>query len=313
VPKTSALINDRERAICARVLEVRRAKGWSQSQLAHVLEISLNQLASIEYGRTPLRYGTADRFCRVVMLSQRWLAEGKDPRDEFIFVATQLQDRIPQALLFSQAYDHFLKREMDAFFSKWKDISERAKTVSQIEELRELMPPIVGTVGPRNAFNITSAWLADAIQSTPDYLLQDLASAIGSTIRHFKTKHVKELADYEKREKELGAKKKRLLTSITPQGNDRGVSFADLIRRLRKAAMAHGKKAQLASFMRVEMPRVSEWLSGRKEPGGKNTLRLLQWLATQEEQTKNSGSAINTAGAKSRVRPYENKPKSTPD
>jgi transcriptional regulator with XRE-family HTH domain len=84
------------------------------------------------------------------------------------------------------------------------------------------------------------------------------------------------------------------LTAITGYRNSSGVRnpLGAMISRLKLATEARGKKAELATYMGVPLPRISEWLSGRIEPGGAATLRLLQWVEQQEaKQTKSSGSA----------------------
>jgi transcriptional regulator with XRE-family HTH domain len=58
-----------------------------------------------------------------------------------------------------------------------------------------------------------------------------------------------------------------------------------LIERLKKATEPRGKKTELAEFLSVSLPRISEWLSGDREPGGETTLQMLQWVTAQERKT----------------------------
>lgn len=51
-----------------------------------------------------------------------------------------------------------------------------------------------------------------------------------------------------------------------------------LIERVKHKASKPGAKAELARMLDVDPARVSEWLSGKKEPGGEYTLRLLKWV-----------------------------------
>ncbi|MDB6112987.1 MAG: Helix-turn-helix domain, partial [Pedosphaera sp.] len=69
-------MNDRERAICARVKQFREQIKWPQPALASELGLTKDKLASIEYGRTPLRYNTAIQLCHVFDLNPHWLATG---------------------------------------------------------------------------------------------------------------------------------------------------------------------------------------------------------------------------------------------
>lgn len=57
-----------------------------------------------------------------------------------------------------------------------------------------------------------------------------------------------------------------------------------LLDKVRKLTEPRGAQSALAEFLQVPTSRVSEWLSGKCEPGGQNTLRLLQWVEQQERQ-----------------------------
>ena len=96
---------------------------------------------------------------------------------------------------------------------------------------------------------------------------------------------------------------KKDLTDITPQGNTPDVHnpLGQLLRRLAHATREHGKKAALAKHLNLTMPRISEWLSGVKEPGGKNTLRLLEWVTAEEaNQIKSPGNVSPSPRPKTR-------------
>jgi transcriptional regulator with XRE-family HTH domain len=69
-------MTDWERAICARVKTARESINWSQAAFAEQLGITRDQLASIEYGRTPLRYDIAWRLRQAFGISLLWLEEG---------------------------------------------------------------------------------------------------------------------------------------------------------------------------------------------------------------------------------------------
>ena len=76
VPRPSGRMTDLERDICARVKTVRESINWSQAAFAEQLGITRDQLASIECGRTPLRYDIAWRLRQSFGISLRWLDEG---------------------------------------------------------------------------------------------------------------------------------------------------------------------------------------------------------------------------------------------
>jgi hypothetical protein len=85
-----------------------------------------------------------------------------------------------------------------------------------------------------------------------------------------------------------------------------------LMQRVKRATVQPGKKTQLSLFLEVPLRRVSEWLSGVRNPSGETTLQLLEWVAAEEaQQNKSPGSATNTARAKARPKVNrENKPTS---
>lgn len=61
-----------------------------------------------------------------------------------------------------------------------------------------------------------------------------------------------------------------------------------LMRRLEDATKIPGTKAKLARLLDVAPSRISEWLSGTKEPGGEYTLKLLRWIEKYEHDKQRS-------------------------
>jgi transcriptional regulator with XRE-family HTH domain len=62
--------------------------------------------------------------------------------------------------------------------------------------------------------------------------------------------------------------------------------LSKLMQRLRSATAVRGQKVALANELGVHRQCVTDWLSGRKEPGGKITLRLLRWVESWEQKQK---------------------------
>lgn len=77
MPKISGLITEKERQIAARVRQVRYSKQLSQPEFSRVLFETTNRMASIEYARTPLTVGVADKICGKFDVSLIWLAHGR--------------------------------------------------------------------------------------------------------------------------------------------------------------------------------------------------------------------------------------------
>jgi len=59
-----------------------------------------------------------------------------------------------------------------------------------------------------------------------------------------------------------------------------------LFRRVRTLTKARGAAVSLAEHLGVSRSTLSDWLSGRFEPGGEVTLRLLKWVTAAEAKQK---------------------------
>ena len=69
-----------------------------------------------------------------------------------------------------------------------------------------------------------------------------------------------------------------------------GVNLKSLLARVNQAASAHGKKTELAKFLRVRLVTVSQWLSLDRAPNGEITLLMQKWVIAQENN-KNAPSS----------------------
>lgn len=80
------------------------------------------------------------------------------------------------------------------------------------------------------------------------------------------------------------AEQKYRLTSSSLKSNNADVQseIQKLMERVKRKSSMPGAKADLARKLGVAPARISEWLSGAKEPGGDYTLRLLRWVSQQE-------------------------------
>ncbi|MFO1461672.1 MAG: helix-turn-helix transcriptional regulator [Verrucomicrobiota bacterium] len=91
------------------------------------------------------------------------------------------------------------------------------------------------------------------------------------------------------------------LQNVSDLVNSKTLSpFAQLLQRLKHAAASRGKKTELAAFLGVPLARVSQWLSGDREPGGATTLRLLEWVQAEEAKTLNGASTPSRAKTRSK-------------
>jgi transcriptional regulator with XRE-family HTH domain len=82
-----------------------------------------------------------------------------------------------------------------------------------------------------------------------------------------------------------------------------------LLKRLREATAERGMKVKLAGWMKVHPQSITDWITGRKEPSGETTLRLLQWVEQEERKQKSPGSAVTPSGPKTRLKAVYDKTK----
>ena len=87
-----------------------------------------------------------------------------------------------------------------------------------------------------------------------------------------------------------------------------------LLERLNSMTQDFGKKSELATHLGVARQMVSLWLSGKREPGGETTLRLLQWVQTEEAKQKSSDRARTQPEPRTQLRKSrETKPHPSPN
>ena len=90
--------------------------------------------------------------------------------------------------------------------------------------------------------------------------------------------------------------------------------YAKLLARVKAATAEIGMKSALAEYLNVPPQRVSEWLSGKYEPGAEVALQMLEWVQAREVENKTPGNVRSTARSKqTRSRKSrETKPKPNP-
>ena len=89
----------------------------------------------------------------------------------------------------------------------------------------------------------------------------------------------------------------QVLTAESEKRNVTAMKMQELLRKVRAMTSSKGDKAKLADALSVPLSRVSEWLSGKYEPNGETTLRLLQWVEQHEAQQKQSAGSVSAPPA----------------
>ncbi len=106
MPKKSGLVTPREVGIGQRVKRFRDQINWPQPAFAAELGISRDKLASIEYGRTPLRYAIGYRLCFIFDVNHRWLAGGAgEVKAATAALELPLPEGVPERALWSAVCD----------------------------------------------------------------------------------------------------------------------------------------------------------------------------------------------------------------
>ena len=284
-------MNDRERMICASVVKFRKKIGWSQKDFAAVLGVSLNQWASVEYGRTPLRYDVAWKMRILFKVSLEWLSVGEFGPDSVFNDELPPPDStgLPESALLSEVSDkvngsvpefnYAAKRPKEIKLDK-KEMAHRAFVSFGLREQIDVWIAKVpdGYTGDfcDKFFELAKKYLG-ALPKEPDALVNARLDAL-----------MWEEMRRELRQRLRGGtplQKSDLTESeMSIKTDDVKSLLPKLLERLKKASSEPGKKSELAKYLGVPLASVSRWLSGDREPGGEITLKMFHWVEQQERQ-----------------------------
>ncbi len=257
-------LSDFEREICLRFAQARRFEKLTQAELADRLGVSRHQIANIEACRVPLKFWLGSNFCGELNVNQRWLATGEPPKSPYFQVNPEQipPPRPDDTALFS-----------GVFLGPLRDlINSRARFVAGIKRLE-------------TAADSLGASYEEAIERLLRFVVSKVPDSAHLDYITFLVKGTKEFLS----SLQLGAGTKPL-TAITEVGKFKTMKspMANLLERLNKATSRPGAKSELAKKFGVPLSNVSQWLSGKREPGGGTTLKLLNWVEQQERQQKES-------------------------
>jgi len=301
MPRPSSLIRDRERQICGRVRALRLQLRMAQVEFAHLLDLSRDKLAAVEYECTPVRYALARAIWERFDVCQQWLGEGIPPKFGKVAIPLEIEAGIKPRALFSSVYDESLRGHVHAAI---RQAGEAAKCFEMFQG------------GPKEAAQkyaglLQTIWF-ERLPIEEQYALYRWLSGAASQFWHSDRKFFGQPVSAGAAEITPG----KGLTSVNESSKQEGVKavLPSLLERLCKATAERGRKSELAAFLRVQLPSLSVWLSGKQQPGGETTLRLLQWVERAEAQQKAPGSVEALPGGqqtRSRESSYE-KPKPSP-
>jgi transcriptional regulator with XRE-family HTH domain len=308
VPKISRLMNDQERAICARLRQFRIATEWSQPDLAYWVDSTRNQIAAIETGRTPLRFRLGEELCLGLGISQRWLVEGKEPASGYITLGADVKRRIPPEILYSHAYHQFLKPLFDAHFESGRPTGDDI----ELDRKRKWVMRAVGEVDWEFGFNQAAAHLRALFEGLPSGLVRDLFARFVKMSEEFTYAHQHQLkAIHERRNKVVGALLKKNADFPLTESSDfhrkecvksEIRTLKELLMILRRVMQPRGMRAALAKRLKISEASLSEWLRGKTEPGGEITLRLRSWVLKESEEYQKKTLPVRSTPAERRTR-----------
>lgn len=341
-------MNDYERAICARLKLVRESLWWSQSAFAKHLGISRDKLHAVESGHTPLRYDIAWELRRRFGISLRWLEEGFGFADDFVLddLPEPSETGLPSRTLLSAVAKQFphglepltvvLKEGSNpsnnanpkALSTRAKSIESAAIALIQGEERK-----LGKTDTPHRVIiedfikRMSGYWVSRAPLGQVEALSNKLCEAVSTFLEGFPPEsedRIEQRWEQMTWERLRMAKSRQMILSFEDQkkGLQHFTTFSksigvkselnSLIERLKRATSQYGMKGKLADQLGVPQSRVSEWLSGKNEPGGETTLRLLAWVTEVEtQQPKSPGRASTRPEPKTQLRKSKHeKPKS---
>jgi DNA-binding transcriptional regulator YiaG len=291
----------------------------SQREFATQIGINRERLASYEDARAPLKALIALQLCNQFVVSERWLATGAGyfgQRESEVVPFLQPMARMCMGLiddketlkishnsLFSAAYKEVLGAKYLAYWDS-VGLSPRIK-ISPSDDIGRL----------QNILHfITTSWIGIGGEENKKRLLYGLIRAgylLADEVARGKSgpKPGEFEAVIGEEEKTAFAKlrksaecsmaknpefwdfsvniwEKKDLTKKADSLTNDGVQpvLPKLIQRLRRATEARGSKSELATWLGVHRQCVTDWLSGKQEPGGEITLRLLHWVEQQERQ-----------------------------
>jgi transcriptional regulator with XRE-family HTH domain len=253
----------RELAICRRVREARLREGISQRLLAEEIGRTRDQLANVEGGRVPLRFGLAWDLCRHLDLNPLWLLDRDSNRGVWVKYdfPTGSEDALFSDVLLGCIQDYRIARE--------NFLESRPQYFAN-----EQIP----------SGGLPAAPLDEALSDYEERFERHMERAAKEFRRN--TSVQKDLTR-SARGARFGAMRKSA-SSL----------WSQLRGRLASATSGPGEKARLAREIGVSRQAVSEWITRRKNaPSSETTLRLLAWVTEAEAQQKNRTRRAETPRA----------------
>jgi DNA-binding transcriptional regulator YiaG len=272
------MVSDREKLIGSRLRAFRETLQIPRAKFAVAIGFGSERIASIEAGRAPLRYEVFKAVSLRYQLSPYWLAEDKGcPKHGGAFDESLFAKEVHPRALFTEVYEKFIGGGLKQ--AQAQSLVHMMNIDRALESFTAFLEQTKGDASVREEYG-------------PSVI------RIGKKIELLATEVRAGLALRQAVRSKLQKTEKRLLTEVTPERNVVGMTEIALLLQRLKRALVGVKKGDLARSLKVPLPRVSEWLSGRVMPSGETALRLLHWVEQREQTPNTLGSAINTTKGK---------------
>jgi DNA-binding transcriptional regulator YiaG len=272
-------------------------------------------LASVEYGRNPLRYWLADRLCEKFDVCQQWLAIGEEPLKGYVGLPPETGLEIAHRELFSVAYErrigHMVRQQIQDTESLKRSIAAQAGGADKLLEDR--------------LYNLALCWFGRIPVHLYDEYFRELMAASSDFFK--RNRHRFSTGTWPPPALGPASATQHPLVNKSQEGLDMYCevrdkesvqtpieSLDDLMKRVREKTSIRGARAGLARELNVSRQAVDQWLSGETCPAAEITIRLVNWVKQPNRQQNTPGSITSTTKGKTQVRSstvYE-KTKSSP-
>ena len=309
-----------EIAICRRLKLYRERCDLPRRLFARDSGLDTAVIIRIELGRSPLRYGVATRITRAFSINPSWLATGDGPLSAGIPLPSADDISVDERELFSSVFRDKLRESIAQKLAEFE--SNPAHKYGKQEHPTD-------PKGRMLAEEFVRLDLREWLTAVPDVRFNELINAIRfaalplvydwsesddapEVVARRRAAMDIERAKLEHRRATQG--KNNLLTqpSICAKLPPVNSQLDNLLAEFDRLVKEPGMKTELAGFLGAPLASVSRWLSGKREPGRKITLKMLHWVEHKRRQPNTLDSATNTAKGKVTrgQKGYETKPSS---
>jgi DNA-binding transcriptional regulator YiaG len=231
-------------------------------------------------------------LCERFGISLRWLAMGTLPVKFDFGVSMECGDLINKNSVFSWVFDKYLDAQTAAIERDLiQKLGEANFRSGQFDEKIVVDLVKVGRAPAMAAANYVRKIITLWMNWLPEDLRLSYINALLRANADFHSEYKEEIKralppDERKgpRAVEQFSETPLTLKAKTLTTDDVKPVLPKLIERLNRATEERGSKVALAKWLGVHRQSVTDWLSGKQEPGGEITLKMLHWVEQQERQ-----------------------------